>query len=222
MSLRVFSTGKAIGLIPVLALIGACGSDSAQEASEPPVYVEPGPPVRDSMSAATLEGIDPAEMGLALPWTTGEMNRRPQPGAPTLAVEGIELVEGAGFDRLIVTFGGGDMEFPGYHLSYLEGPPAVCAASAEEVSIDAEGQAFLQVRLTGARGHDDSGQSTVGARTVRGGSAHLNALRRTCDSGGVVAWVWDLDQATPYRIMELNEPARLVVDVQHPSVASGS
>jgi hypothetical protein len=210
--------GIVLGLISVMALTSACGTDGqGEEEAEPPVYVEPGPPVRDSMSAATLEGIDPEEMGLALPWTTGEMNRRAAAGAPTLGVEGIELVEGAGFDRLIVTFGGGAMEFPGYHLGYLDGEPADCAASSDEVSIDTEGNAFLELRLTGAQGHDEAGRSTVGERTLRGGSSHMNALRRTCDFEGMVSWVWDLSQPTPYRIMELNEPARLVIDVQHPS-----
>jgi hypothetical protein len=38
----------------------------------------------------------------------------------------------------------------------------------------------------------------------------------SCDFEGVVAWVVDTAQARPFRVVELQDPPRLVVDFQAP------
>jgi len=167
------------------------------------------------MSQATLEGIDPAEMGLALPWTTGELNRQAAPRTPSRTISGIELGSAEGFDRLVIEFADDARQYPGYNLDYVEAAED-CAADASEVSYDTQGPALLRLRLSGARGHDESGSSTTGSRARSGESEHLNQLLQTCDFEGQVWWIFDLNAETPYRVMELLDPARLVVDVQHP------
>ena len=213
--MRDLGTGfrRALAVLGVMFTVG-CGGERAPETEEIP-YTPPPPPVRDTMSAATLEGIEPSEMGLALPWTTGELNRQAAPGTPSRTIDGIDLSSADGFDRLIVQFADDARQYPGYNLDYVEAAED-CAADPSEVAYDTEGPALLRLRLSGARGHDEAGNSTTGARTRSGDSEHLNQLLQTCDFEGQVWWVFDLSAQTPYRVMELLDPARLVVDVQHP------
>ena len=200
----------AMGII----LAAACGGEQAPEAEGIP-YIPPTTPVRDTLSQASLEGIDPAEMGLTLPWTTGELNRQPEPGTPSRTIAGVDLSTSEGFDRFMIEFADDASQYPGYNLSYVE-QVEDCAADPEEVSYDTRGSAFLLLRLSGARGHDEQSRSTTGARVRQGDSEHLHQVLATCDFEGQVWWAFDLGTQTPYRVIELNDPARLVVDVQHP------
>ncbi|MEZ4417353.1 MAG: hypothetical protein R3E10_16485 [Gemmatimonadota bacterium] len=207
---RGISAGWLLGVVGLVA----CGGEPPAE--EVP-YFPPGPPVQDTLSSETLEGIDPGELGLTLPWTQGTLNRRPPPGAPSRTIDGIELASHQGFDRLVVSFRADAPDFPGYRLEYLTEAPTECAADPSEVAVATSGAAFLRLRISGARGHDDDGRSTVGPTTRKGSSANLVTLIRTCDFEGEVSWVFDLATAMPYRIIELEDPTRLVVDVQQPT-----
>lgn len=210
-------TRRAAATLAGVAVVwgAACGGGEP-EAEEVP-YIPPGPPAQDTLSQGTLEGLDTEELGLTLPWTSGALNRRPAPGAPSRTIEGIELSGGEGFDRLVISFAADARDFPGYRLEYLDAPPTDCAADPAEAPVATSGAAFLRVRILGARGHDDTGRSTVGSASRKGTSDHLLTLVRTCDFEGEVTWVFDLTEATPYRILELSSPDRLVVDVQRPA-----
>lgn len=204
-----------VGLNLALVLAAACGGERAPEAEAVP-YIPPGPPVRDTMSQATLKGIDPSELGLALPWTSGKLNRQPPPGAPSRTIAGVELSSEEGFDRFLIQFESDAREFPGYNLEWVTSVED-CAASPAEVAYETSGSAFLRLRISGARGHGDDGRGTTGRKIRKGESPNLKQLLQTCDFEGRVTWVFDLDATTPYRVMELDDPARLVVDVQHPA-----
>ena len=62
-----------------------CGD---QTEPEPEVTVRPsGPPARDSMSTGSLAGIAPEEIALALPWSSGRLNRQAQDGQAQRTIE---------------------------------------------------------------------------------------------------------------------------------------
>ena len=56
---------------------------------------------------------------------------------------------------------------------------------------------------------------TVQDRNRRPNLTNLRQLVLTCDFEAQVAWVLGLGSPNPYRVMELENPARLVVDVRH-------
>lgn len=212
------STIRQVSLLLCVAAVAAfpvaCG-DAAPVEEDVPV-IPAGPPARDSMSEASMDGIAAEELVLALPWTTGRMNREATPGQAQRTIDQVLLLSGEGFDRFIVTFRSDAPAFPGYTLDYIEGPAADCAADASESSFDSSGEAYLQLRLSAVRGHEDDGTNTSGPRTIRGGSEDVKAAHKTCDFEGVAEWVFDLSAAHAYRIMELQGPSRLLVDIQHP------
>lgn len=207
-------TSALLVLCGAATLIAACGDGAPAE--EPIEVIPAGPPARDSMSASSMDGIAAEELLLALPWTTGRMNRAATPGQAQRTIDDVLLLSGEGFDRFIVTFRSDAPAFPGYTLEYVDGPAADCAADPSESSFDSSGEHYLQLRISAVRGHEDDGTNTSGPRTIRGGSQYIMAAHKTCDFEGTAEWVFDLSDQHAYRIMELQGPGRLLVDIQHP------
>jgi hypothetical protein len=114
-----------------------------------------------------------------------------------------------GFDRVVFEFEG--TQLPGYHVEYVDKPVIKCG-SGEPTEVAGEG--WLQVRLEPAQAHAD-GQVTVAERERKPGLPLLQELELTCDFEGQVTWVLGVKSPHRYRVLELREPARLVVDVQH-------
>lgn len=215
---RVFGSFSVLALF-VLPLIVACGERAEPE---PEVVVIPsGPPARDSMSSGSLAGIAPEEIALALPWSSGRLNRGAQAGQAQRTIEEILLLSGDGFDRFVITFRDDAPNLPGYKLEYVD-EVADCAAEPSESSFDTEGTAFLELHLTAANAQRDDGTSAIPNRHFGNVSEHLLGLHTTCDFEGEIRWVFDLAEPTSYRLMELVNPTRLVVDVQKPMGAAPS
>ncbi len=77
------------------------------------------------------------------------------------------------------------------------------------------GASRLSVRLEPARAHDDTGSATIVDRRRTPALPALKELTIICDFEAQVEWVLGLTARTPYRVMELSGPTRLVVDVRH-------
>lgn len=214
---RTSRTFLVLSLIACFPL-AACGDGGANqsEAAVAEAGPPPGPPARDSMSTSSLAGISSEEIALALPWASGRLNRGAEPGQSQRTIEDVLLLSGDGFDRFVVTFREDAPFFPGYRVEYVDAV-ADCAADPSESSFDTRGSAFLQFHLTAARSQRDDG--TVGApdRSLPAVSESLLGLHKTCDFEGQITWVFDLAAQTSFRLLELVNPTRLVIDVQHPA-----
>jgi len=202
-------------LVLVATPIAACGGD-APPAEAAPRVIPAGPPARDSMSAASLVGISPEEIVLALPYSVGRMNRAPTPGQAQRTIEEVLLLSGEGFDRFVVTFRDDAPSFPGYTIEYQDEPSSACGDESGAADFDSDAAAHLSLTIRAVRGHEDDGTNTSGPNEIPGGSEHVSAVHKTCDFEGVAAWVFDLSAQHPYRILELQNPVRFVIDVQHP------
>jgi hypothetical protein len=69
------------------------------------------------------------------------------------------------------------------------------------------------VRLTPAQANA-GGEPTVTERERKASLPVIQELELTCDFEGEVTWVLGNAHPNKYRVMELREPTRLVVDVQ--------
>jgi hypothetical protein len=114
-----------------------------------------------------------------------------------------------GFDRMVLDFGAGPV--PGWHTTY-SARPALSCGSGEPVQV--EGERWLRVRLQTAQAHDEQGQPTVRQRRLPLGMPVLRELAIACDFEGEVEVVLGVSAANAYRVMELANPTRLVIDVQ--------
>jgi hypothetical protein len=114
-----------------------------------------------------------------------------------------------GFDRVVLEFLGSSV--PGYRVEYVDRPLRQCG-SGDATSV--AGDAWLAVTLRGAQAHDERGQATVQQRERRLQMPIVRELEFTCDFEGVVELVLGVSTPNRYRITELQNPARIIVDIQ--------
>lgn len=163
-------------------------------------------------SAPTLAAQPPAAEAPAAPtaalreWTAGVVERRGG-GRPVL-LRAVRAARNDGFDRVVFEFAG--TRVPGFHVQYVDRPIRRCGSgNATEVA----GQGWLQVHLEPAQAHDDVGQVTVSDREQALALPVLRELELTCDFEAQVEWVLGVAAPNRYRVLELRDPTRLVVDV---------
>lgn len=172
------------------------GSPSASPTARP----TPGSPPID----ATPQDTDFPFVG-----TAGIVDKK-RPYAGVAILRDVRSAPQPGFDRVVFEFSGDSL--PGYHLEYIDRPVRQCA-SGDVVPL--KGDAWLQVSIQPAQAHDDMGRATVTERAQALAYPNLKVLKLTCDFEAEVAWVLGVATPAPYRVLELREPLRLVVDVRH-------
>lgn len=138
-------------------------------------------------------------------WSAGVVAQA-HPG-PTATLAGIRVARHPGFERVVFEFRD---RLPSYQAEYVDRPVRACG-SGNVVPILGDG--WLQVRFREAQAHDERGRATVPRKVPAAGLANLVELRSTCDFEGELTWVLGLKHPNRYRTLELQSPARLVVDV---------
>jgi hypothetical protein len=180
---------------------------------------------------------DDDDNGDIAPTATAPAAESPTPGAatPTPAAEPDEPFQGArdpvevtgdaappvavltdvrsasheGYDRIVFEFSGA---MPGYRVEYVD--EAVGCGSGEPVEV--AGTAYLQVKMQPAQAHDDAGNATVESQTIDVGLSSLVEATSTCDFEADVTWVLGLSEEVDFRVLALEDPFRVVVDVAQP------
>jgi hypothetical protein len=141
--------------------------------------------------------------------TTGNLEVRKALVEPAV-LDSVQTIPCSGFDRVVFTFRGS--RTPGYRTEYVDKPIHDCGAGNV---IPVAGNGWLQVQLSQSQAHTDAGQPTVRERNRMLNQPNLKQLVDTCDFEGEVIWVLGLASPNRYRVVELTNPPRLVVDVKH-------
>ena len=117
-----------------------------------------------------------------------------------------------GFDRIVFEFEEG---LPGYRIQYVE-PPIRGEFSGLPVEI--AGNAFLRVSFRSAAGFDPlTGEPTYhGPLEIATGLPSLLEAEGTGDFEGVLTWVLGLAEEVDFRVLELEDPFRVAIDVAQP------
>lgn len=170
--------------------------------------VEPkSKPAASKPDASERWPADAGEHGQEL--TAGIIEYRPAPREVALLTD-VRAARHAGYDRVVFEFGKGSA--PGYHLEYIDRPVRQCG-SGDTTPIAGDG--WLEVRFEPANAHTPSGAATVAKREQVVELEVVKELEQTCDFEAVVSWVVGVKRPNRYRVLTLNEPMRLVVDVEH-------
>ncbi len=114
------------------------------------------------------------------------------------------------FDRVVFEFEGNAI--PGYHVEYVDKPIRDCGAG--EV-VPLVGDVFLRIQMQPAQAHTEAGVPTVMARQQTPNLPLIKEMKLTCDFEALVEWVLGVSAPNHYRVLELQNPARLVIDVAH-------
>ena len=113
------------------------------------------------------------------------------------------------FDRIVFEFAASAV--PGYRIEYASKPVQSCG-SGDPVSV--AGSKSLLIQMTPAQAHSEAGAATVTDRARTLNLPLLKEMKLICDFEADVQWVVGLSESKPYRVLELTNPARLVVDVR--------
>lgn len=195
---------KSLWLVGCLALAGCPKKEepAPQPTPVPPTAPAPTPPVPTPPAGGTTPS-GPSEPQ----WTAGVVKQKREGLAP-VTLRAVREARNEGFDRVVFEFAG--TQVPGYQLEYVDKPIIKCGSGDPT---EVAGQSWLQVRLTPAQAHE-SGQVTITERERKASLPVIQELELTCDFEGEVVWVLGNARPNKYRVMELREPTRLVVDVQ--------
>lgn len=195
--------------------LAACGEEvDLREEWQEHIGEDGGERLGERPADGTAGPEEPGQQGEEVPFegTAGILEKEP-PRAPPAVLTEVRSGRNRGFDRVVFEFTGGGL--PGYHLEYIDRPIRDCG-SGEPFEVAGEG--WLRVRLQPARAHTFEGEgarATVENRNRAPALPNLVALRLTCDFEANLEWVLGVRSPNRYRVFELREPARLVVDVLH-------
>ena len=178
-------------LVMVLLLAAAstaCARDSNETAGQPQV---------SRLTPSTVEPQDTTLCGTATAISTAELTT-------------IRSGRHDSFDRIVLEFSGPE---PMCTASYVN--QIVADGSGQPISLD--GNAFLQVTLSGAAAHDDAGKSTYNGPDMidTPDLQNVAAVTLAGDFEGQVTLGLGLNTKTHYKVFALSGPTRVVIDVGH-------
>jgi hypothetical protein len=138
-------------------------------------------------------------------WTNPEVTS----SSPLPRVVTLRYAQHQTFDRVVIQVRG---SLPGGSARYQR----TFSYDPSGLPVPIHSTSGLQVSLTPAYGHDDTGHSLyVGPRLARPRFPTLRALAYTGDSEGQVTFAFGLDHRAPYRIFTMESPFRIVIDFRH-------
>lgn len=141
---------------------------------------------------------------------TAGIVERHRGGQEVASLRAVRTAKHDGFDRAVFEFSAETT--PGYHIEYIDKPVRRCG-TGEPTAVAGDG--WLEIRLSPAIAHDELGRPTVEDRERALELPILRELELTCDFESNVTWVLGTASPNRYRVLELSEPPRLVVDVRH-------
>ena len=195
-------------------LVAAC-SDTPRPAPED--IPTPAEPVRiEALTDAELMGVSRDQIVMTLPWLNSPMSRDPALNAARATLRSVEFAAGGTFDRSTFEFGD-DAAYPGYRIAWNDSTAASCADSTS-VKPPA---GTLVIRFEPSSAKAD-GKATIAQTSQRPGLPSIASARQLCDAKDKLIWGLAATDSTRFRVVELRDPPRLVVDVRHKDAESAS
>jgi hypothetical protein len=130
------------------------------------------------------------------------------PDAKRPLVVGLRFATHENFDRVVIDI---NRRSPGYRIGY--NARHYYEGSGDRVPI----RGGLWISLSPAYAHNKDGDSVYGGpRLVRPGFEALKGIAFTGDFEGQVTFAFGLEpRRSPYRVMRLHDPERIVIDFKH-------
>lgn len=196
--------GASLLLAPVLGLLAvACGDDSRD--LDPYVSTEsPG----EALTELDYGSLDSSRVRLSLPWSGNTVSKDPTPDAEPATLSAVATESLSGYDRVVFTFRD---RIPGYRLAYATEGGGGCDGAQPA----GEAPAHLVVEFEKALSNE-GGAPLVEERDRTEDMPTLVGARQDCDEGDRVKWILAIRGEMEYRILEMFDEPRLVVDLRHP------
>jgi hypothetical protein len=202
-----------------LTLAACSGDEPAQEGEAPaPAASVPqaGPPLAlEPLGDAELMGLDRGHVVLNLPWSNNVLAKSPAPNAARATLQSVSVERGPSFDRFTLGFGT-DAPYPGYRVVWNDLRTAGCGGEPA-TELPAERTLLVAIEPAAAREGPAAGETVVdGELTI------VERATRVCDRADRLVWALAATDSSLMRTIELRDPPRLVVDVQHPTAGTAA
>lgn len=204
------------GRVRTLALVAllSLSCESGREPAVPPVDSQATSRQRADSRAAEGSSRDSVSVDASPAFDgTVDVTDMPMPPRMPATLQDVRTSRSGGFERVVFDFGTAPL--PGYHVRYIVPPAQDCGSGAEVVLA---GSSVLSIRFESAQAHDERGdgvmQATVTSRDRALGYPIIRQLRLVCDFEGSLEWVLGLTAQRPYRLLRLENPARLALDIE--------
>jgi hypothetical protein len=186
---------RGLLVVTMLTLAACGGSGSADRA---------GPATTATSPASTATTSVPA-------WSTaakeGPGNSQP-PNGPSAKLDAIRAARHAGYDRVVFQFEGA--EVPGYRIEYVR---EITLGESDDQFLTLEGSALVQATFQGTASDDyRPGTQTVPDKLTPD-LAQVKQIGLAEDWEGLVRLGIGLDHRAGFRVLELHDPVRVVVDI---------
>lgn len=222
---------RAGALLAVLLLVGCTSGQAGPEEPLPgisdpaPIESEPAEPTPSDTKATEDPGTgdDSPEPGVTATETAQgppfAANTEPDTAEPKgegetfLSVTNVRVAEHDRYDRVVFDLDGTGSGQPGWRVEYVD--EATDDGSGHSVPVD--GEAILRVSLTGTANPMDSGvEGFSGNRIEPDDTESVNEIvYRYWFEGYTTAFLGIDEGKRPFRVFLLENPTRVVVDVQH-------
>lgn len=233
--LRTALTAVAAALL-LAGCTGTTGTDQAGTGESDPAPIASAPPSDDATAGGTDNGSDGETPGTEDPDDDGAAdpadpateaaagppfpaNTRPDTAEPTgegetfLSVTDVRVGAHDGYDRVVFDLDGTGSGRPGWRVEYVD--QASDDGSGHAVQVD--GDAILRVSLSGTATPTDSGvEEFSGDRIEPEDTGSVDEIvYRYWFEGYTTAFLGVDEGERPFRVFLLENPTRVVVDVQH-------
>lgn len=200
----------------VLAILTACAGQNGEavpdRAGDTASVAHPAGdsvPGREAGRTGATDTSSPgvADRGDSGGWTGGVTAEERTPSG-SATVSAVRIAAHEGYDRIVVELDGSAI--PGYRIERLAGPAIRCGSG---FVVEMEGEDLIQLTLEPAQAHTEAGEPTLVEREWAVGLPVIAEVVLTCDFEGQVVFVAGVAEGSRYRVLELSDPARLVLDV---------
>jgi hypothetical protein len=114
------------------------------------------------------------------------------------------------FDRVVFQF---SSAIPPYRVAYVPEPVHACGSG---FPVAVAGNAAIEARFDQIELFDNMGNALIPPGEFAPGFPSLMETKRICAFEGQATWALGIRDAQPFRVIELDNPPRVVVDVRHP------
>jgi hypothetical protein len=192
-------------LVLTLLALGACDRSGSDDRAGPgTTATSRAPATTTTAPASTTTTGAPA-------WTTeaktGPGGREP-PDGPSAKLTAVRAAAHPGYDRVVFQFEG--TRVPGYRIEYVG---EITLGESDDEFLTLQGGALVQATFQGSASDDHRpGTQTVPDRDTPG-LAQVKQIGLAEDWEGLVRLGIGLDHRAGFRVLELRDPVRVVVDV---------
>ena len=184
----------------LLALCLACGESQPKQAAGPAQKPAESSPIRTPSDSGAPPEADSR-------WTAGSTVSKGNANGIAVLMA-VRTAAHPGYER--ITFEFDSTGIPEYYIEYIDKPVRACGSGD---TVPMAGDAWLEIRFSGANAHTEQGAPTVPERDRKLTLPVLRQLTSTCDFEAEVTWVAGVSTPARYRVLELGEPARLAIDL---------